>query len=380
MIELTMNAARKNPKPVSSDASPVWIVALLALVPCLTAAVFGSQNSNGPPCLVTTSRPALVFSEYLRDYGPAPVEQQPTLTPAPVFYLKNKGSEKVKITGMEPSCGCLAPSISAMEIDPGAVEKLTLPIRLSNEPSGFREYTVTVSYLDPKPHHVTLAVKAVLPEKTLIVEPRVLMVMGAVKPGHQHIVTVSDFRPESADKPMKVTGVTGSSSLFTAELVEQYNHEGANRTSVSVQFRENAPEGRHRGVINIATDDALFPMIQVPVMVGDSKRDPSDAVRVSPETGRIVLNTAAPAESVGMSIAFDLPSRWKVTHCDTFPPDIIAKYESAPGTVADHQTVNVQLSITELPARGIEQAVLTLNATDGDAPEMVTVPITLIWK
>ncbi len=373
-----MSAAQKKTKTAAFDRSPVWIVALLALVPCLTAAVFGSRNSNGPSCLVTTSRPALVFSEYLVDYGPAPVPQQPTLTP--VFYLKNKGSEKVQITGMEPSCGCLAPSISAQEIAPGAIGKLTLPIRLSNEPSGFREYTVTVSYADPQPREVTLAVKAMLPEKSLIIEPRVLMVMGAVKAGQQHIVTVSDFRPESVDKPMRVSGVTGSSSLFTAELVGQFNREGASRISVSVQFRENAPEGRHRGVINIATDDAQFSMIQVPVMVGDSKRDLTDAVRVFPESGRIVLNTAAPEESSGMMISFDLPSRWKVTHCDTFPPDIVVKYESLPGTVPDHQTVNVQLSISELPARGIEQAILTLNATDGDAPEMVTVPITLIWK
>ena len=229
-----MNAARKNPKPVSSDASSVWIVALLALVPCLTAAVFGSQNSNGPPCLVTTSRPALVFSEYLADYGPAPVPQQPTLTP--VFYLRNNGSEKVQITGMDPSCGCLAPSISAQEINPGAIETLTLPIRLSNEPSGFREYTVTVSYSDPKPRRVTLSVKAVLPEKSLIIEPRVLMVMGAVSAGQQHIVTVSDFRSESAEKPMKVTGVTGSSSLFTAELVGQLHREGATQG-----FRAKSP-------------------------------------------------------------------------------------------------------------------------------------------
>ena len=378
MIDFTMNAARKKPKPALSDSSSVWIVALLALVPVLTAAVFGSQNSNGPPCLVTTSRPSLVFSEYLRDYGPAPVSQQPTLTHE--FYFRNNGSQKVQITGMEPSCGCLAPNISAREVAPGAIEKLTLPVRLSNEPSGLREYTVTVLYSDPKPRRVTLSMKAVLPEKSLIIEPRVLMVMGAVNPGQQHIVTVSDFRPESADKPMKVTGVTGSSSLFTAELVRQFNREGASRTSVSVQFRENAPEGRHRGVINIATDDSQFPMIQVPVMVGDSKRDPSDAVRVSPEAGRIVLNTAAPEESNGMMIAFDLPSRWKVTHCDTFPPNIVAKYESVSGTVPDHQTVNVQLSVSELPARGIEQAILTLNATDGDAPELVTVPITLIWK
>jgi hypothetical protein len=81
-----------------------------------------------------------------------------------------------------------------------------------------------------------------------------------------------------------------------------------------------------------------------------------------------------------MTIAFDLPSRWKVTHCDTFPAEIVAKYETVPSTVPERQTVNVQLSINELPTRGIEQAVLTLNATDGDAPEMVTVPITLIWK
>ena len=373
-----MSAPHKTPTPVVPETSSGWIVALLVVAPCLTAAVFGSQNSNGPPCLITTSRPSLVFEEYLADYGPAPVPLQPTLTP--MFYLRNKGSEKVMITDMEPSCGCLAPSMSTLEIAPGAIEKLTLPIRLGNEPSGVREYTVTVSYSDPKPRRVTLSVKAVLPEKSLVIEPRVLMVMGTVNPGQQHIVTVSDFRPESVNKSMKVTSVTGSLSLFTAELVGQFNQEGASRTSISVQFRENAPPGRHRGVINIATDDAEFPMIQVPVMVGDSKRDPSDAVRVAPETGRIVLNSATPAESVGMVISFDLPSRWKVTHCDTFPADIVAQYESVPSTVPDHQTVNVQLSISELPAHGIEQAILTLNATDGDAPEMVTVPLTLIWK
>jgi len=327
---------------------------------------------------VTTSRPALVFSEYLVDYGPEPIAQRPTLTPE--FYFRNNASENVQITGMQPSCGCLAPAISETEIPPGKIGKLTLPIRLSNEPSGFREYTVTVSYSDPKPRDVTLTVKAVLPEKSLIVEPRVLMVMGAARGEQQHIVTVSDYRVESADKPMRVTGVTGSSSIFTPELAGQFKSEGANRIAIGVKFRNNAPQGRHRGMINIATDDTMFPIIQVPVMVGDIKRDPSDFVRVSPEVGRVVLNTSTPAESVGMAIAFDIPSRWKVTHCDTFPAEVVATYESQPGTVPDHQTVRVQLSISELPQRVIEQAVLTLNATDGDAPEMVTVPINLIWK
>ena len=157
-----MNTAQK--QPVASDLSPVWIVGMLAVVPCLTAIVFGSQVSNSPPCTVTTGRPALVFSEYLIDYGPMPIAQQPTLTPE--FYFRNNGAEQVKITGMQPSCGCLVPSIGTREIEPGAIERLTLPIRLSNEPSGFREYTVSVSYSDPKPRHVTLTVKAVLSRET----------------------------------------------------------------------------------------------------------------------------------------------------------------------------------------------------------------------
>lgn len=350
----------------------------LIVFPCLMAMVFGSRDSGDPACIVTTRRPALVFSEYLMDYGSEPVAQQPTLKTD--FYFRNNGSEKVQITGMEPSCGCLAPSINATEIDPGAISKVSLPIRMSNEPSGFREYTVTVSYLDPKPRQVTLTVKAVLPEKSLIVEPRVLMVMGAVKSSERRTVTILDYRPGSAEKPMRITGVTGSSTLFTAELAGQFHHEGASRTSISVQFMENPPQGRHHGRINVATDDSTFPMIQIPVMVGDNKRDPSDSVRVSPESGRIILNTAAPAESTGMTIVFDIPSRWKVTHCDTFPANITAQYDAVPGTVPDHQTVSVRLSVNELPERGIEQAVLTLNATDGDTPEMVTVPITLVWK
>ena len=356
----------------------MWIVGLLAIVPCLSAAVFGSHNSNGPACLVTSNRPALVFSEYLADYGPAPVAQQPLLTPT--FYLRNNSTEKVKITNLQASCGCLAPSVSANEIEPGAVEKLNLPIRLNNEPSGAREYTVTVFYADPKPREVTLTVKAVLPEKSLIVEPRVLMVMGAVKAGQEHIVTISDFRPDSLENPIHVTSVTGSSSLFTAQLAGQFVREGASRTALTVNFQENPPQGRHRGLINVATDDEAFPVIQIPVMVGDVKRDASDSVRISPEMGRVIIDAANVANSNGMVIGFDIPSRWKVTHCDMFPAGIVAKYESVSGSVPERQTVNVTLSVNELPTLRVEQAVLTLNATDGDTLEMVTVPISLVWK
>ena len=147
-----------------------------------------------------------------------------------------------------------------------------------------------------------------------------------------------------------------------------------------MSFQENAPQGRHRGVINVATDDELFPVIQVPVMVGDSKRDPSDSVRVSPEAGRVVINTADVANSRGMVISFDIPGRWKVTHCDMFPTGIVAKHESTPGAVPERQTVIVTLSVSELPNLRAEQAVLTLNATDNGAAEMVTVPINLVWR
>ena len=373
-----MNEENKTHQRPAKGKSHAWIVGLLAIVPCLSAAVFGSHNSNGPACLVTSNRPALVFSEYLADYGPAPVAQQPLLTP--IFYLRNNSTAKVRITDLRASCGCLAPSISTTEVQPGAVEKLTLPIRLNNEPSGSREYTVTVYYADPKPREVTLTVKAVLPEKSLIVEPRVLMVMGAIKAGQEHIVTISDFRPDSLEHPFHVTSVTGSSSLFTAQLAGQFAREGASRAALSVHFRENPPLGRHRGLINVVTDDDLFPVIQIPVMVGDNKRESSDSVRVSPELGRVVINTADVAASSGMVIAFDIPSRWKVTHCDMFPAGIVAEHESIPGAVSERQTVNVTLSVGELPTLRAEQAVLTLNATDNDATEMVTVPINLIWK
>jgi len=377
-IEATTTKADLIKAAAPSSSASVWFLALLTILPCLTAAVCVSGDASAPPLVVTTSRPALVFSEYLADFGPAAVPQQPTLTP--MFYFHNNGKQTVNITDMMPSCGCLAPSISAKEIAPGAVEKLSLPIRLGNESSGPHEYLVTIHYTDPEPRQVTLTVKAVLPEKSLIVEPRVLMVMGETVPNQQHVVAISDFRPEKQQHPMKVTGLSGSSSLFTAELAGQSNPDGASRTSIAVQFRENPPQGRHRGFINVTTDDALFPMIQIPVVMGDNKRDPTDTVHASPETARMVLNANNPAESLGTVVTFDLPSRWKVTHCDTFPAEILAKYDSTPGPSSDRQTVSVELSLAELPSRGIEKAVLTLNALDGDATEMVTVPVSLVWK
>ena len=156
--------------------------------------------------------------------------------------------------------------------------------------------------------------------------------------------------------------------------------DGVRRTAIEVTFSEDIPMGQHRGVITVSTDDPVYPSLQVPVILGDRKRPDDEQVFVNPESGRVIVDTIDPKQSSGTSVAFTIPPKWKFSHVDTFPPQVQAKVVKTSPADAESTEISVQLSLTEIPARGIEKGSLTLHATDGDAPEMITVPISLVWR
>ncbi len=353
-------------------------VIVMILAPCLVSAAFAMRDSAAPALTLEQNRPALVFETYMLHEGPDPIAPQPLLTPW--FDFRNNGAETVTIKELSPSCGCLSPEITAKEIPPGGTGRLTLPIKTRNEAAGLREYMVTVKYEDPTPREVALTYKVVLPEKQLEIEPRVLMMMGRISSADHSIISIADYRPERLQSPMKIQKIVSSSSLFSARVIGNTSNDGVSRTAIEVTFTDDIPGGQHRGIVTATTDDETYPVIQIPVILGDRKRAEDDPVTVNPTSGRVLVATSNPSKSTGTTIAFTVPSRWKVTHVETFPTQLTGKIEKSSEFTADQTLVEVSLSLTELPEAGIEQANLTLHATDGDQPEMVTVPITLIWR
>ncbi len=351
---------------------------ILLLLPCLASSIFAMRDADSPPLNVRSDRPALVFKSYMVHEGPDPIESQPLITP--FFVFKNKGTETVRITELKAMCSCMQPVATPVEVPPGVEGRLTLPIRTNNEAAGPHEYLVTVKYEDPKPRELTLTYKVVLPAKQIEIEPRVVMVMGRAMSKERSVVMISDQRPERRDSPMKITGVVSSSSLFSVAEAGHSDVDGVRRTAIEVTFSKDIPMGQHRGVITVSTDDPIYPALQIPVILGDRKRPDDEQVFVNPESGRVIVDTIEPKQSSGTSVAFSIPPKWKFSHVDAFPPQVLANVvKTIPGE-AGNTEISVQLSLTEIPARGVEKGSLTLHATDGEAPEMITVPISLVWR
>jgi len=365
---------------VSMTEKPrAWKPIVMLAVPCVVSAFFTMGDTAAPALTLQKDRPALVFQSYMVHEGPDPVPPQPLLTP--YFMFRNKGTETVIIRELTPACSsCVSPDVSAKEIPPGGEGRVTFSIRTRNQAAGPHDYLVTVKYEDPKPREVVLTYKVVLPEKLIEIEPRVLMVMGRISSADRDIVTIADHRADRAESPMKIQSVASSSSLFTAQSAGHSTVDGVSREAIEVTYADSIPVGQHRGVITVLTDDEMYPAIQVPVILGDRKRPAEEAVSAIPESGRVVVDTLNPGKSSGTTVSFHVPAKWSVTHVETFPSQLLAAITKTEAVSPDRTQVTVQLSLTELPAKGIEQAIVTLHAKDGDEAEMVTVPVTLIWR
>jgi len=362
-----------------ADKPRVWKSVAMLAVPCLVSAIFTMRDSAAPALTLQKDRPALVFQSYMVHEGPDPVAPQPLLTP--YFTFKNKGTEPVTIRELTPACSsCVVPEVTAREIPPGGEGRVMFSIRTRNQAAGPHDYLVTVKYEDPKPREVLLTYKVVLPEKLIEIEPRVLMVMGRISSADRDIITIGDHRADRAESPMKIQSVASSSSLFTAQSAGHSTVDGISRDAIEVTYADSIPVGQHRGVITVLTDDEMYPAIQVPVILGDRKRPADESVSMIPEAGRVVVDASDPAKSTGTTITFTVPAKWTVTHVETFPSQLLGAIAKSEAVAPDRTHVTVQLSLTELPAKGIEQAIVTLHANDGDEAEMVTVPVTLIWR
>jgi hypothetical protein len=350
---------------------------ICVLLPLAISAFCSVRPTVGPPLTVTVDRPALVFESYLADQSQITAESKPVISED--FFFRNQGEQTVRITKIEPSCGCLAPQLSAQEFAPGETGRITLPIRTANEPAGLREYMVNISYEDPQPRTVSIFWRVRLPEKKLLIEPRVLMVLGDLSTSDEYAVRISDFRPGRTGTPLRITGVTAAPRQIQAQVSGQTAGGDVSETQISVKFSKDLPPGRHRGMITVETDDADYPALQIPVIVGRAESGLENRVMTSPEMGRVVIRRNRPEESAGTEIVLTTPTDWTITELETWPPQMSASAAAVVPAENDLKRTGISISVTELPPTGILQALLTVHCITPNGPRMITVPLSVVW-
>ena len=202
----------------------------MGLLPCLGAGLFAVSPSELAPLTVTKSRPSLLFATYMYHHGEEPVELAAVLESE--FPFVNKGDVPVTIGDVTTSCGCMRPQLSQKQVAPGEMGWLTVPIQTVNQSPGSHEYTLTVNYTDTSPRQTTLTIKAVFPEKMVVVQPQALYLSQRTSKPLPFKIAISDFR----ESPLQVTSVESTAPFVSAQVIA-----GTSSQIVQMSYEEGTP-------------------------------------------------------------------------------------------------------------------------------------------
>lgn len=373
---------------LSGKLFPKTLLAIFALIPCVGSFVFAVSSQSLPTLAVTKPRPSLLFATYLYHHGDRAVELKPKLESE--FRFRNLGDAPVEITRIEQSCGCLQPRILRPEdvlvntnvIEPGGYGAIDAPIATANQQAGPQEYTINVHYNDPLPRQTTLTIKAVFPEKKVMITPRTFLLSQKTQSSFPlPQLTVSDFR----DTPLTIKNVYSTAPFIKANVADEavsgiqqvsMEEQVGKSTKIVGEVAGGIPPGRHHALIAASTNDPEYPAFTVPMVINGPAYPPGVSVKVSPEQFRVVASNHPAAERQA-SIAVTMPAAWKIDYAESWPDQLSVTYSD--GAMADNQqqVVVVKVELTELPPKNVKDGIIQLIANGGQ--NLVTVKANLIW-
>ncbi len=364
-------------EPTGSSATWLWsdrlrhvVTIILVLVPLTGSAVFTRRGESPERLRVSATRPSLAFETHLIYAPESRTGDQSVLSYS--FRFQNRGSDTIRISKVTPSCACLASSVSLKEVLPEEFGELTAQVRTASESPGLHEYMVTVAYTDPEPRTATVYLKVMLPEKKVLIEPRALYLMGKSAGGHSHQVAISDFR----SVPLTLQKATSSSHLFTPSIASQAISSDGMRGVIEIGVSAELPAGQQRGVVQVETNDPLFPVLEVPVAVLAEERLPEDAALIQIRPELVSLNVTMEQMS-SEDLRVSIPRKWKLGQIHTFPEELTVGFEEESSEELNATILRMDLGFTKLPDAPLQHGLVTLTANDG--AEMISVPIRLIW-
>jgi hypothetical protein len=232
---------------------------LLACAPCLAAVGFRVAGDRPRASADGSVRPALAFDQYAVNLGAVP----PSRTVQAFFRFRNTGRETVRITKIDPSCGCLKPRLERREFGPGEVGRFFLVTDTAGQDSGPQEFWATVHYTDPQPRQTKLLFKVDLPEERVTLTPRALIFyQGGGRPTEKTVL-LNDFR----ERPLRIVSVGCDADYVSARLGETTENEAGRQVGVVVTVAAKVPAGTHTALVRITTDDPIYKTLAIPVRV-----------------------------------------------------------------------------------------------------------------
>ena len=108
------------PQATSVTPSRTGLLGVGVLLIPAVLSLFSSMNSGRTLAAIPGSdRPALAFDQYMVNLG----EPQPRSIHEVQFHFDNRSSRPVKVTKIDPSCGCLTPKLVGYDAQRHRVER-----------------------------------------------------------------------------------------------------------------------------------------------------------------------------------------------------------------------------------------------------------------
>lgn len=259
--------------------------AVWALPLCL-AVIHHAWGQTPRSMAETPPGPSLSFEQYLIDYG----QVVPTEEVRTHFGFMNMADRAIQIDRLEPSCGCLQPKLDDKyrELDPGERGEFLIRIQTANQAVGPKEYTVIVHYRDPEPRQTTVRFQVTLPDNQVALKPRALMMYLSGTAPMVQTAEVIDRRPNKFEivrlecEPANLATIEPSGEFDDSEDHRHYK--------LQIHVNPELPDGAHRGVIWVHTNDPAYKTLRLPVAIHKG---------VAPKTARKGFDLRSRASSHG---------------------------------------------------------------------------------
>lgn len=232
-------------------------------------------------------RPPLAFHQYAVHLG--------EVAPAPYvgahFDFVNRSMNRVRITGLKPSCGCVVAKMlnPKQEFGPGEFGMFGASIATANEVPGPHDYTITVSYDDGQPHQEIVRLSMTLPQKVVQFEPREVYFYQLNGEPDSRVVHLVDYR-DPGEKPLEVTNVallrgneriSDEIAMATVEATQKAP-SGETRIPIRIDVSGDMPPGKMWFSVVLSTNDPEYRLFKLPVEIHGPRQEviPASATQV----------------------------------------------------------------------------------------------------
>lgn len=172
------------------------------------------------------------------------------------------GAEGAEILSARASCGCLRPQVECRRYRPGERGRIVLGIHAATQTAGPKRFLLHLDVRDPSERTITLWATAEL-LSDLVVEPANLIVYSNGKAPVRQEVRIVDRRGAG----LAIAAVAASPPLADARILDREEDAPESVRRIAFTVPAAAPPGGVEARLEVRTEDAQYPVIEIPVTI-----------------------------------------------------------------------------------------------------------------